>query len=242
MAGQGRFHGNFNRLLVTNLADQNDFWVLAQKRPQDGGEGQADFLIGLGLAQPFEIIFDRVFRRHNIGAGVVDILQRTIQRRGFARTGRAGHQHHALRRGNRFDQLLQIAVLKADFIDRQRRVPFQQADTNTFAVFARQHIKARIDILAILGLKGDGAVLRQALFGNIAIGENFEARDHGQIIVKQILAELFLRGQHAIDAKADARRIAIGLDVNVTGIGVERMLQDIIDEFDDETGIVNIVS
>ena len=84
--------------------------------------------------------------------------------------------------------------------------------------------------------------MRQSLFGNIAIGENFEARDHGKIIVKQILTELFLRGQHAIDAKADARRIAIRLHMNVTSVGVERVLQNIINKLNDETGVINIIS
>ena len=38
VSGLGRGHGNFERLWITNLTDQNCFWRLAQSRAQSVGE------------------------------------------------------------------------------------------------------------------------------------------------------------------------------------------------------------
>ena len=169
------------------------------------------------------------------------MLQRTIERCGFARACRTGDQHHALRRRNGVNEFFQIRLFETDFLNRQGRVTLQQTDTNALSIFARQHIKARIDVFAIRRLKRNCAILRQTLFGNIAIGQNFETGNDGQIIMKQKIGKLVLRLQHAIYAKSDARRFAIRLNVNIAGIGGDGLLQNIIDEFDNHSRVVNII-
>ena len=108
MACQGGFHCNLDCFLIPDLANENDLRVLPQKRPQDRVEGQANFLVSLCLADTLEIIFDRVFGSHDVQLRVIDMLQTSIERGCLARTGRAGHQHHALRGRYRLDNIVVI--------------------------------------------------------------------------------------------------------------------------------------
>ena len=74
MAGERRLDGDLRRLEVADFADQNDVRVLAQERPQGGGEVQADGLFHLHLIDALEVEFDRVFCRHDVGFRRVQAL------------------------------------------------------------------------------------------------------------------------------------------------------------------------
>ena len=53
--------------------------------------------VGLDLVDAGEHVLDRVLDRGDVLARRVDLLQRGVQRRGLAGTGRAGADHHAER-------------------------------------------------------------------------------------------------------------------------------------------------
>ena len=79
MAGEGGLDRDLDGLLVANLADKDDFRVLAEKGAEDRVEGQADLLVRLRLADPLEIIFDRVLGRHDVQFRLVDVLQAAVE-------------------------------------------------------------------------------------------------------------------------------------------------------------------
>jgi hypothetical protein len=56
----------------------------------------------LNLVDPFQLILDRILGGDDLDVRAVDLDQRTVERRGLSRTGRAGDQDDAVRQ---FDQL-----------------------------------------------------------------------------------------------------------------------------------------
>ncbi len=71
------------------------------------GERQADLVVHLNLADAGLLIFDRVFDRDDLERLVLDFVERAVERGRFARAGRAGHQHDAVRQ---IDQLPEDVV------------------------------------------------------------------------------------------------------------------------------------
>ena len=88
-----RLQCDSGRLGVAHLSDQNHIRVLAQNRPQPGGEGKAGPRVGLPLRDGVQLHFDRVFQRHHVDPSGVDELQEGIERGGLARArGSTGDQ------------------------------------------------------------------------------------------------------------------------------------------------------
>ncbi len=81
-------------------------------------------------------------------------------------------------------------------------------------------------------LEVDAAVLRQALLGDVELGHDLEARDHGALQRLDVLRHRHLV-QHAVDAVADAQVVLHGLDVDVRRALVERFADDLVHELDD---------
>jgi len=67
--GQRRPDRDLRRLQIARLADQDHVRVLAQERPQRRGEGAADAVVDLNLINSLQVVFDRIFGRHNIVLG-----------------------------------------------------------------------------------------------------------------------------------------------------------------------------
>ena len=97
VAGQRRLHGDLGRLLVADFADENDVGIVTQNRTQAAGKGQARFFRNLDLVDALELIFDGVFDGDDFAQGIIDFIQRGVQRRGFAATGRARDQDDSVR-------------------------------------------------------------------------------------------------------------------------------------------------
>ena len=76
----------------------------------------------------------------------------------------------------------------------------------------------------------DAAVLRDALFGDIHAADDLDAGDDGRVGV-------FRRGhdflQHAVQAHADAHLAFGRLDVDITGVDLDGVLDDRVDQLDD---------
>ena len=100
----GGLDGNLRGFKIANLANHDDVRVLSQNGAQGLGKGQINFGIDLRLTHARQLIFNRVFHRHDVAARGVQTLQCRIQRGGFARASRACDQNQAMRLG---DQLLE---------------------------------------------------------------------------------------------------------------------------------------
>src|SRR5439155_6716656 len=73
VSGQRGLDGNFSRFEVSNLTDENDVRVLAQKRAQGGREVQPDVLAHLDLIDADEVELDGILGGHDVGFGRVDL-------------------------------------------------------------------------------------------------------------------------------------------------------------------------
>ena len=70
---------------------------MTQDAPQRRRKREPDLRVNLDLVDSLELIFNRVFGGNDLRLVALDFQQRTIERGGFSRTGRAGDQHNAVR-------------------------------------------------------------------------------------------------------------------------------------------------
>jgi hypothetical protein len=85
VARQRRLHGDLRRLKVADLADQDDVRVLTQEASQQLARRSAPPRVHLALAQPVDVVLDRVLGRQDLGLDVVELRERRVQRRRLAR-------------------------------------------------------------------------------------------------------------------------------------------------------------
>ena len=89
VAGQRRLDRDLRGLVVADLTDQHDIRVGSQDRPQRAGEREAGLRVHLHLVDAGHAVLDRVLDRDDVDLGLRDRVQRRVQRRRLARTGRA---------------------------------------------------------------------------------------------------------------------------------------------------------
>ena len=104
--GQGSLDSDLRRLEVADFTNHDDVGVLPQDRTQGLGKGQVNFRVDLGLANTGQLVFNRVFHRHDVVAVGIQPLQARIEGGGFAGTSGASHQHNAVWLGH---QLLKFS-------------------------------------------------------------------------------------------------------------------------------------
>ena len=97
VAGQGRLHGDLGRLLIANFADEDDIGIVTEYRTQAAGKGQTRFFRNLDLVNALELIFNGVFDGDDFAQGIIDFIQRGVQRRGFAASGRTRDENDSMR-------------------------------------------------------------------------------------------------------------------------------------------------
>ena len=101
---------------------------------------RTDFCVHFDLVDPMEFVFHRVLDGHDVDSGRVHIVQRGVQRRGLARTGRSGDQHDPVRLVGAL-----LNGLDCSGVEAQRT----EIERNRGSV---QH--AKYDLLAVLGREG----------------------------------------------------------------------------------------
>jgi hypothetical protein len=91
VAGERRLHADVRGLEVAHLTDEDDVGVLPQDRPQGGGERQAGLVVDLDLVDAGQPVLDRVLGRDDVDLGLVDDVQRRVERRATSpsRSGRS---------------------------------------------------------------------------------------------------------------------------------------------------------
>src|SRR5439155_19369813 len=107
----------------------------------------------------------------------VQLIKRPIKRGGLSRTGRAGHQENPIWPFDDFLKLLVILFLKTEVLNADAHaVGAENTKHNRLPVIRRQSAYTKID-RRLVHLKLNTTVLRQALFGDIDAGHDFQARD-----------------------------------------------------------------
>ena len=109
--------------------------------------------------------------------------------------------------------------------DQQPAILRQDADDGGFPVLRRHDGDADIDIGAP-DAQPRGAVLRQTAFGDIEIGDDLDAGDHG---LRQHAGRRRHRAQQAVDPHANHEPGRKRLDVNVAGAQLDGFFEQIVD-------------
>ena len=212
VAGERGLHRDLRGLEVADFADHDDVRVLTQDRAQGLGKGHVDPGIDLGLTDAFQVVLDRILDRHDIDRACIDPIERRIERGGFSRTGRPGHQHDAMRLMNQPIEVDQGRIGHAEL---------GQIEPAGLLLEQTQH-----RALAVPGWEGrdpninrtpadaqrDAAVLGQAFLGNIEARHDLDPRDQRGM---QLALGSYHIAQRTIDPKAHHRIGLEGLDMDV---------------------------
>ena len=83
MTGEGSLHGSFGRFKIPSFPNQQHIGILTHKSPQGPGKVIALLPIHLGLGNPLEAIFNRIFDRGNVNCGTIAFREQGIQGCGF---------------------------------------------------------------------------------------------------------------------------------------------------------------
>ena len=97
VAGERGFDRHFGGLAIPNLADHDHVGISTEERPHGRSKRKADFGMNLNLPKPPLGDLDRIFGRPDLAIGGVNIPQRRMQCRGFARAGWPGAQDKPVR-------------------------------------------------------------------------------------------------------------------------------------------------
>ena len=179
MAGERRLHGDLRGFLVADFADENHVRIVAQNGAQPARKRQAGFFVDLDLIDALELIFDRIFNGDDFADGIVDLVQRGVERRGFAGARRAGDQNDAVRQAENMLETFIFALGHADLAQAaQRGVLPEQTHDDRFAVQHRNDGNADVHF-RVVDADFDASVLRQAFFRDVEMAQNFNARNDG---------------------------------------------------------------
>ncbi len=134
-----------------------------------------------------------------------------------------------MRQFQHLEELRQEFIGEAEGMEVEHdRFAVEQTHHHTLAVCGRHGRYAQIEFLA-LHPHHDPTVLRQAALGNVELGHDLDAADHGG---GQIGRRAFGLLQHAIDPVAHLQPVLERFDVNVGGARLDRPLDDQIDQPD----------
>jgi hypothetical protein len=96
-SNQGGLDCDFGRFFIADLSHHDDVGILAEQRLQAREKLDTCLMIDLGLVDPRNRVFDGFLNSRdvdNILALRSDPHQHRVERRGLARSGRPGDQHH----------------------------------------------------------------------------------------------------------------------------------------------------
>ncbi len=71
MSGEGRLNGDIGGLAVSDFSHHHNIRILAEKRPQAIGKGDAGFYIDLRLINARNIVLNRIFNGANIDIRII---------------------------------------------------------------------------------------------------------------------------------------------------------------------------
>ena len=126
-------------------------------------------------------------------------------------------------------ELRQEFVGEAELVEvEHHRFAIEQAHHHRLAVRGRHGAHAQVEFLA-LHAQHDAAVLRQAALGDVELGHDLDAADHGGGEVgRRALAFV----QHAVDAVAHFQAVLERFDVDVRRTQLDRALDHQVDQAD----------
>ena len=212
MAGERRLDSDLGRLLVTDLTDQDDVGVLAKDGSQAVGKADIRHFVDLALVDVVEHVLDRILDGHDVADLLVELVDRGIERRRLTTAGRTGHDHHSVRRMEHA-VILRISALRESELRQgdQRAAPVEQPHNQLFAPNGLDGRHPHVE-LSTINVHADLAVLRPPPLNDVHTGHDLYPRAEGSPSRTRQVRHVL---KHAVDPKADAEVVLLGLDVDV---------------------------
>src|SRR5579859_1416350 len=188
VAGKRGLDRDLRRLGVADFTQNDLVRIVAQDGPQSAGEGEAFFLIDRNLRNAVYLVFDRVFDRNDLVFVSLDLVQRGVERGGFAAARGPGDQHHSIGLQNVAPELAQVFFIEADDVQHQvaelfaHRFLVQHAEHGIFAVNGRHNGNAEVDQTSAV-FHAETPVLRHAPLGNIELAHDLDTGDDGGVVL-----------------------------------------------------------
>ena len=165
----------------------------------------------------------------------LDRRDRGAQRRRLAAAGRADDEDHAVLVLEEVAELFHRGGGEAELLERRRPLArVEHAHDDLLAVHRAQARDAEVDVLAVLGLHAEAAVLRQALLGDVHPRHDLHAGDEPFV---DPLGQVHHFLEDAVEAVADEHALLHRLDVHVARAAGDGAVDDEIDEVDDRRRI-----
>ena len=203
---------------------------MSQEGLQRRCEGQAGFGVGLHLVDAADLILDRVFHSGEVFVTDVELVQATVERGGFARTGRTGHQQHSVGFVDDGFPHDEVVVVESELVETQHDGALVENTHNGFLAVDRGHRRhTQVELASVVG-KVDFSVLRDTPFGDVHIRHNLDTRCHRRL---NVLGRAHHLVEHAVHPVAHLDRLGLGLDVNVGGLVVDGLGDDEVDDAHD---------
>ncbi len=150
-----------------------------------------------------------------------------VQGVGLAGAGGAGDEDQALRLCQGAAERLQLVGLEAEHLQRRHVVALgEDPDDGLLAVQARQGGHAGVDARPADADLGP-AVLRHATLGDVEPRDDLDAAEHGSRSLARRRHDV---AQDPVHAEADAEAVALGLDVDVAGVNLHGLGEDLVDQ------------
>src|ERR1019366_7814949 len=203
VARQRRVDGDLCRFLIADFADQNLVRIVTQDGTKTAGKCQPLLFVHGNLRYAPNLVFDRVFDGDDLVFVALDLVERGIERRGLAGTGRTGDQHHAVRLANITAEAAQILFGKTNYVEREvakllaHRLFVEHAEHGVFTMHGGHDGYAEVDQAALIA-HAEAAVLRYASLGDVELAHDLDTAQNCGVVFAGDGSHRFL--QHAVDA------------------------------------------
>ena len=213
MAGLRCLDRDVGGFFIADFADHDDVRILAQKRAQRDGEGEASLLAHADLIDSGELDFSRIFDRTEVARFGVEHLQEAVQQERLAAARWTGNKHQSVRRTDGRLERVALSGGEAERIERKGgRQCIQAPEHKLFPEQRGQRIHTIVLELARGGCDAQAPVLRHAPLGDVHACEHFHARDEG---IAQMGRRLCDGMQHAVNAQTHSPTMFGWLDMKV---------------------------
>src|ERR1700739_2736366 len=241
VSGQRGVDGDLGGFLVADFADEDLVGIVAQNRAKAAGKRQALLFIYRNLGNAADLVFDRVLDGDDFVFVALDLIERGVERGGFAGAGRAGDQYHAVGFAAGAAEAAQVFFGEAHHVEREvaellaHRFLVEHAEHGVFAMHGGHDGDTEVDEAALVA-NAEAAVLRYAALSDVELAHDLDAAQDGGVMLARDGRHGFL--QDSVDAVLHMQRIVISLDVDVRGASLESGEDGGVDQADDGTDVL----
>ena len=185
----------------------------------------------LHLVDAAQVELDGIFRGGEVLARLVQLGERRVERRRFARTGRARNEHHSEGLVDAFLEVVELALLEAELRHVELQVALvEETQNDLLTKECRQDGHTKVHLAALAHLQLNTTILGQAALGDIEFTHDLDARGERVLELERRLHDFV---EHSINSVANAKVLLVGLDMNIRRGLLDGVGENQVDEFDD---------